>query len=267
MVSIKLTVYTFALLALLGQSEARPTGREDEGCNGEVGISCCYKGFSQGDNNGGQEQFIRADQYNMGCLETCKKLYPESIGITERVNQKYQSGNGKGRNKCWCEFGSPKLERNEEYQTCVFTTRDFLSSLYDLQAQLESAFKTADTDGDGQITKDQLKQVIRSWNGLMTDIQVDAMVDIVMVIADSDEDGKVGESEVVKAVLTDTARSTEAYFAAFFKVFDVDNSGGLNQQELAEVDRRMHGGNYAVQGLLVKDTNGDAEITYQEMKA
>ena len=45
----------------------------------------------------------------------------------------------------------------------------------------------------------------------MTDNQIGAMVDIVMIVADSDEDGKVGESEVVKAVLTDVAGSSETH--------------------------------------------------------
>jgi len=97
---------------------------DGEGCNGEPhGISCCYNGFSAGDNDsGGKEMFIQADQYNIGCFETCKKLHPSSNGITVSVKQKYQSGNGTGRNKCWCEFGTPKLEAaNENYKTCVFT--------------------------------------------------------------------------------------------------------------------------------------------------
>jgi len=95
---------------------------DGEGCNGDAhGISCCYKAFTAGDNNGGIEKFIQADQYNIGCFETCKKLHPGSIGITVSVKQKYQSGNGKGRGKCWCELGTPKLDAtNQDYKTCVF---------------------------------------------------------------------------------------------------------------------------------------------------
>lgn len=103
---------------------------DGEGCNGmDHGISCCYKGFSIGDNeNDGIENFIQANQYNIGCFESCKKLYPESNGITVSLHQKYQSGNGTGRNKCWCEFGTPKLNaKNKDYKTCLFAVPQALA--------------------------------------------------------------------------------------------------------------------------------------------
>jgi len=107
----------FILLSLIMGGNA-----DGKGCNGDAhGISCCYKAFTAGDNEG-KEMFIQADQYNIGCFETCKKLHPGSIGITVSVKQKYQRGNGKGRAKCWCEFGTPKLDAtSQDYKTCVFT--------------------------------------------------------------------------------------------------------------------------------------------------
>merc|ERR1719397_605146 len=111
------------------------------------------------------------------------------------------------------------------------------------RTQIEAAFKTVDTDGNGQITKDQLKQVMQSTDRFhtRTEGRYDTMVDIVMIVADSDEDNMIGEGDIVKAICTDMEEGNDAYFAAFFKVFDKDSSGGLNEQELAKVDQIMNG--------------------------
>jgi len=93
------------------------------GCNDAGhGIPCCSAGFMPGDNEASKgEMFIQANQYLTTCLDTCKSLYSDSTGVTESVKQKYSSGNGRNKNKCWCEFGKPQLDYgNADYQTCVF---------------------------------------------------------------------------------------------------------------------------------------------------
>jgi len=90
-----------------------------QGCNREtLGISCCSEGFTTGDNeNDGAELFIQENQYEGGCVQTCKKRQPTSIGATVSLTQKYSNGEA----KCWCEFKSARLDAtSRNYQTCLF---------------------------------------------------------------------------------------------------------------------------------------------------
>jgi len=101
----------------------------DFGCNGiPRGILCCEDGFVAGDNEGGknyfnfrEEIFIQAYDYITSCAHTCKVLHEDSVGITVSVSQQYSSGQAKNKNKCWCEFGEPKLNSDShDYMTCLF---------------------------------------------------------------------------------------------------------------------------------------------------
>ena len=75
-----------------------------------------------------------------------------------------------------------------------------MSKLTDEQvSELKKAFSVMDQNGDGQVTKDELKSLL---SGLGEDV-TDQMVDEMIAIADENGDGKVDFNEFVKAATSD----------------------------------------------------------------
>ena len=62
-------------------------------------------------------------------------------------------------------------------------------------AELRKAFNVMDANGDGQVTKDELKTLLSGLGEEVTDEIVDEMIKI----ADQDGDGKVNFDEFCKA--------------------------------------------------------------------
>merc|ERR1719397_61186 len=92
-------------------------------------------------------------------------------------------------------------------------------------------FKQVDTDGDGQVTKQQIKQV----KYLKPKSIGFVYVDILLTLADPDEDDIINELDLVQANCVDAKEGSEAFLEAAIKVLDKDGSGGLDQQELSQV--------------------------------
>ena len=61
--------------------------------------------------------------------------------------------------------------------------------------ELKAAFQAMDTNGDGQVTKDELKQLLAQLGEAVDDSVIDEMIKI----ADVNGDGKVDFNEFVKA--------------------------------------------------------------------
>ena len=62
-------------------------------------------------------------------------------------------------------------------------------------AELKKAFNVMDANGDGQVTKEELKTLLSGLGEEVTDDIVNEMINI----ADTDGDGKVNFEEFVKA--------------------------------------------------------------------
>ena len=65
----------------------------------------------------------------------------------------------------------------------------------DQAAELKKAFTVMDANGDGVVTKDELKTLLKGLGEDVTDDVVDEMIKI----ADTDGDGKIQFEEFVKA--------------------------------------------------------------------
>ena len=66
--------------------------------------------------------------------------------------------------------------------------------------ELKKAFAVMDTNGDGVVTKEELKNLLK---GLGEDVN-DAVVDEMISIADDNKDGKIQFEEFVKAATQDS---------------------------------------------------------------
>merc|ERR1719219_1625106 len=104
------------------------------------------------------------------------------------------------------------------------------------------------------------------------DVSEDVMIDMIVAMADTDEDGMVSLEEInnVIAKASDKEGAMEDVFNAVVKVFDKDASGALNFAELIEVDKKLMGGqNGQMVGLMLGmlDQDGNGELNAKELKA
>lgn len=268
-----------------------------EGCKeGIYGISCCSKGFNTGDNvNGDNEIFIQANEYENGCIQSCKKLHPTSIGVTESLVQRYTSGKGLGQNKCWCELEYGNLDPTKlKYQTCLLTIPDAqplavqnqVPSAQPLAVQNEeedaeeegirASFYLFDHNGDGQVTVPEWKQAYISMEPeSATNPNLDTGLELSMTMADTNRDRKMNVDEYVawyKATVPkqeagdDLMDDTQD---ALFKHYDADRNGMFNHGEFKEFVKFLNDGaepNYfQLAGLKqLFDQNYDGQISLRE---
>ena len=62
-------------------------------------------------------------------------------------------------------------------------------------ASLQTTFNTMDVNGDGFVTKEELKTLLAGLGGEVTDVQVDEMI----AAADENGDGKISFEEFVNS--------------------------------------------------------------------
>ena len=132
---------------------------------------------------------------------------------------------------------------------------------------IRESFKKFDLNGDGQISRQELK------NGMKLS---DADLDIVFALGDLDGDGEISMSEFVRVMspLASTAVnrfrncfSTINDLVSAFKKIDTNNDGSISIQELSTGmrDMRMSFSNEETNAIFAAaDINQDGEISYIE---
>ena len=131
---------------------------------------------------------------------------------------------------------------------------------------MERVFRKFDSNGDGQISRQELAALFESLGHAPTDDELDRM----MAEADADGDGYISLDEFAALNATgDSDDAMEEDLRDAFKVFDADGSGAISAAELARV---LHGlGEKAtvsqcrrmIEGV---DKNGDGLINFEEFK-
>jgi len=279
MVGVGSVCAAVGLLFLGAQTEA--TQGLNYNCNLEDhGIPCCEESFTPGDNNGKKEQFIQAEDYKTDCIQTCRTLHPHSTGITERVNQKYTSGKGKGKNKCWCEFGDAKLDASStDYQTCVFTKPSPLALMVPGVAQagastiLETAFNFLDANSNGAWEIGELTVYAPGMETIVTSLfgEIDTNGDRkitteefkgfcaklltgIFKLNDPNLDGVITSAELLSGDAATDSKS--GLIGILFRILDVNKDGFLSTQDV--IPQNM------AQIVVSLDTNRDGVIGLQE---
>jgi len=132
---------------------------------------------------------------------------------------------------------------------------------------IKTAFKKFDINGDGQISRDELR------NGMRLS---DADLDIVFALGDLDGDGEISIGEFIRVLSPITATALARFRNTFtaiedvvsaFRVIDSNNDGSLSKQELAD-GMNSFGKLFTTEEIdsvfALADVNTDGEICYDE---
>jgi calcium-dependent protein kinase len=127
---------------------------------------------------------------------------------------------------------------------------------------LTKTFKALDTNGDGVLSRDEIKKGYKKTSGI-TNAELDALLKQV----DSNENSDINYTEFMVASLDRRKILTDARMEACFKLFDKDQSGKITIAEFKE----LLGGNNIEDSkwektLIDADTDNDGSINLPEFK-
>jgi len=95
--------------------------------------------------------------------------------------------------------------------------------------ELARVFKKLDKNGDGKLSKDEIKEgYVVHFGRLISDKEVDVMFDAV----DTDQSGYIDYTEFVVASANEKALMTNDRLGLAFKMFDKDGSGMITPSEI-----------------------------------
>merc|ERR1719333_559630 len=142
-----------------------------------------------------------------------------------------------------------------------------LSSQFRSVADIKSAFKRIDANGDGAICRDELR------NGMKLS---DADLDVVFALGDLDGDGEISLGEFIRVMSPLTATALARFRNTFtaiedvvsaFRIIDSNNDGALSKVEL-EAGMNSFGKKFTQLEIdsvfSLADVNSDGEINYAE---
>ena len=139
--------------------------------------------------------------------------------------------------------------------------------------KLQKEFLECDLDGDGKITREELKDVLRSLKGKMK--VTEANIEKVVKEADADSDGQIDLREyyhnmtnsdnknVIHRALLMRSKARKA-----FEQYDTDGSGSITWDEMKQVFEERLGRKLEVKEVkeMMKETdeNDDGMVDYNE---
>ena len=142
-----------------------------------------------------------------------------------------------------------------------------LSSQFRSVADIKSAFKRIDANGDGAICRDELRSGMKLS---------DADLDVVFALGDLDGDGEISLGEFIRVMSPLTATALARFRNTFnviedvvsaFRIIDSNNDGALSKSEL-EAGMNSFGKKFSQVEIdsvfALADVNSDGEINYSE---
>ena len=134
-------------------------------------------------------------------------------------------------------------------------------------ADVKEAFAVFDRNGDGRITKLEIRQVLESLGQHPTDRDIDGIIGD----ADTDGNGSIDLHEFIsmmkKKKNTNELKEEEREMAEAFRVFDADGDGYVTAEELRQVMERLGESltNDEVKAMiLAADMDGDGRVDFGE---
>jgi len=127
--------------------------------------------------------------------------------------------------------------------------------------ELEEQFLKADVDGSGQLSKDEIANLVKQSAML---VNGEDFVEYIFKSLDTDGSGKIEYTEWLAAALEVKSDYCESAILAAFNVFDIDRNGKISSLELGRVLREDQD---EIAKLLPQfDVNGDGELDLSEFK-
>mmetsp|Transcript_22048 Transcript_22048/g.21744 ORF Transcript_22048/g.21744 Transcript_22048/m.21744 type:complete len:153 (-) Transcript_22048:39-497(-) len=133
-------------------------------------------------------------------------------------------------------------------------------------SKLKEVFISIDTNGDGRISKDELRD---KYLSIMKESGTESEVEKIMNEVDTDKNGFIDYNEFLKAALDKRLMNSRENLAAAFNVFDKDNSGSISASELRSVlgEGLDTTDNVWSEILGEADSNQNGEIDIKEFEA
>jgi len=156
-----------------------------------------------------------------------------------------------------------RAEEKIKQATCAYIASQLLSKKE--KDRLGSVFKQLDENGDGRLSKDELKKgYLLVFGQALDDFAVERLFDAV----DLDKSGYIDYSEFVIACTSEQNLFSESKLRAAFKMFDKDDSGFISKEEIKASLRSFAilTENQVDEIINQVDENEDEEISFEEFK-
>jgi len=130
---------------------------------------------------------------------------------------------------------------------------------------LKEMFKGMDTDNNGTITLEELKQGLTKQGTKLSEYEVKQL----MEAADADGNGTIDYEEFITATMHMNRMDREEHLYTAFQYFDKDNSGYITIEELEQALREfgMNDGKDIKEIISEVDADNDGRINYDEFAA
>ena len=169
------------------------------------------------------------------------------------------------------EYVAPLLRNLQNFrakQKLKKATLNFISSQLttnEERSEMTEIFKSLDTDQNGTLSKEELKQGFLKCFGTSLE-NIDEEIDRIMIEADINRSGEIDYTEFISATLSRQQLLSKQRLEAAFKIFDLDQSGGIDADELKAVLGKYHTYQDSFWQELINecDLNGDGVIDLAE---
>lgn len=147
-----------------------------------------------------------------------------------------------------------KLQR----ATLAFIVSQVMSS--DEVGNLRNVFKEIDSNGDGLLSKREIRKVLENSTGFS-----DQDIENLIAKVDLDQNGKVNYSEFLAATIDWNKEMSRERLITAFKALDADHSGKISKEELMAAFGGSHMSSRIFKEMIDEaDLDGDGEIDLEE---